>query len=180
MKNNFLKEGDVITLKNGIKVYAPIAKMFIYSNSLSEELSIDEVIIGDTYTNKKGKNNFFGSNNFIKDIVKDVVRKCESNGLIIEPEKVSNFIKRNTSKPDLKTFVLEGGEFVVIKTRLEGGGTGHGHYDVYPDGYKVYCKKLKDGKFDKDGTEVSFYQSGSFTAMIENIAPIRKMQAKYE
>ena len=146
MKDNFLKEGDVITLKKGMTVYTEIAAMFIYSNSLSE----------------------------------DVVRKCESNGLIIEPEKVSDFIKRNTSKPDLKTFVLEGGEFVVIKTSLDGGGTAHGQYDVYPDGHRVYCKKLKDGKFDKDGIEVNFYQSGSFSAMIENITPIRKMKMSYE
>ena len=180
MKDNFLKEGDVITLKKGMTVYTEIAAMFIYSNSLSEELRSTDVIIGTTYTNKKSKNNFFGSNNFIKDVVEDVVRKCESNGLIIEPEKVSDFIKRNTSKPDLKTFVLEGGEFVVIKTSLDGGGTAHGQYDVYPDGHRVYCKKLKDGKFDKDGIEVNFYQSGSFSAMIENITPIRKMKMSYE
>ena len=64
-------------------------------------------------------------------------------------------------------FVIEEGEFIVIRTSYEGGGTGMGLHDVYPDGHRVYCKKLKDGKYDADGIEINFYQSGCFTAIIE-------------
>jgi hypothetical protein len=180
MKSDFLKEGDVINIENGMKVYTQIADMFIYQNSLSDKLSSHDVIVGATYTNEKSENHLFNSKNFMKDIIEEIVRKCENNGLTIEPKKVFDFIKQNAVKPDLKTFILEGGEFVVIKTSYEGGGTGHGQYDVYPNGHCVYCKKLKGGKFDINGIEINFYQSGCFTAMIENITPIRKMQMNYE
>lgn len=60
------------------------------------------------------------------------------------------------------------GRYIVIKTGVTGGGTGHGANDVYPDGYKVTCKRE-----DEEYT-VSFYQSGCFTAMIKNIEPIAK------
>lgn len=69
------------------------------------------------------------------------------------------------------------GEYVVLATALEGGGTGHGPHDVYPDGHNVYCQKLNsDGSFDSDGLKISFYQSGCFAFMIEDIAPVRKMK----
>lgn len=55
------------------------------------------------------------------------------------------------------------GRYVVYKTAFEGGGTGHGPGDVYPDGHHVYCEKMDDSK-----ARVDFYQSGSFTAMLPN------------
>ena len=30
------------------------------------------------------------------------------------------------------------GRYVVVKTAFEGGGTGHGPDDAYPDGHHVY------------------------------------------
>jgi hypothetical protein len=70
------------------------------------------------------------------------------------------------------------GAYVVVKTRMTGGGTAHGPHDIYPDGHKVYLKKLKNGKWDEKGLEISFYQSGSFTCVIEpeKIKPVRKMK----
>ena len=35
-------------------------------------------------------------------------------------------------------------EYVVIKTSHEGGGTGMGPHDIYPDGHHIYAKKLKE------------------------------------
>ena len=90
---------------------------------------------------------------------------------------IQSKIKR---QPKTDTFSLEEGEFVVTKTLLDGGGVAMFN-DVYPDGHHVYCKKLKDGKFDADGIEINFYQSGAFTAMIlsNEISPIRTMSAKF-
>lgn len=64
------------------------------------------------------------------------------------------------------------GEYVVLATNLKGGGTGHSKHDVYPDGHHVSCQS-KNGKH-----KVNFYQTGSFTAMIEDIKPIGKVKIK--
>lgn len=68
------------------------------------------------------------------------------------------------------------GKYVVIKTTSDGGGTGHGPNDVYPNGHHVFCRKIPNGKSYEDNLkvehEVDFYQSGCFTAMITNIKPI--------
>lgn len=65
------------------------------------------------------------------------------------------------------------GRYIVIKTEIAGGGTGHGGNDIYPNGHKVTCKSV-DEKFT-----VSFYQSGSFKAMIKDIKPIAKATLQY-
>lgn len=59
------------------------------------------------------------------------------------------------------------GRYVVTHTSMDGGGTGHGPGDIYPDGHHVFCQRL-----DESGIEVDFYQSGCFTAMIADIAPV--------
>ena len=59
------------------------------------------------------------------------------------------------------------GTYIVIKTTMNGGGTGHGSNDVYSDGHHVYCVKA-----DNDDIRIDFYQSGSFTAMITDIEPV--------
>lgn len=66
------------------------------------------------------------------------------------------------------------GRYVVTKTATDGGGTGHGPGDIYPDGHHVFCESV-DGKFKLD-----FYQSGSFTAMIREIEPIGRAKIKWE
>ena len=57
------------------------------------------------------------------------------------------------------------GEYVVVKTNFDGGGTGHGPHDVYPDGHHVFCQRVTDG------IKIDFYQTGCFTAMIKSIKP---------
>lgn len=48
------------------------------------------------------------------------------------------------------------GEYVVTGTAMDGGGTGHGPHDVFPNGHHVFAEKLDNG------TRVDFYQSGAF------------------
>ena len=66
------------------------------------------------------------------------------------------------------------GTYVVTKTQYTGGGTGHGRYDIYLDGWEVTCVNIDDNTIN-----VSFYQTGSFTAMIEDIKPIGKAKLKW-
>lgn len=80
----------------------------------------------------------------------------------------------------VKTDVTLGGDFdyligryIVTSTSFTGGGTGHGPHDVYPNGHLVKCSSV-DGLH-----EVSFYQSGCFTAMIEDIKPIGKAKVNW-
>jgi len=67
------------------------------------------------------------------------------------------------------------GRYVVAKTAFEGGGTGHGPGDIYPDGHHVYCETLT-GLHRK----ISFYQSGCFTNMIEYIKPVGKAKRTWK
>ena len=64
------------------------------------------------------------------------------------------------------------GKYIVTSTASKGGGQGHGRHDVYPDGHNVECVS-ECGKY-----EVSFYQTGAFTAMITHITPIGKAKVK--
>ncbi|GAB0154560.1 hypothetical protein [Marinobacterium sp. BA1] len=66
------------------------------------------------------------------------------------------------------------GKYIVTKTEMTGGGTGHGANDAFPDGHKVTCKR-EDGKYT-----VSFYQSGCFTAMIKDITPIAEATLQWK
>lgn len=66
---------------------------------------------------------------------------------------------------DTKKFA---GAYLVQDARSQGGGTGHGPGDVYPDGHHIIATKLKAGnEYNPNGGLISFYQSGFFTAMIE-------------
>ena len=67
------------------------------------------------------------------------------------------------------------GRYAVTSTSTIGGGTGHGPHDTYPDGHFVVCEKLEDDC----RCQISFYQSGCFTAMIEDIEPVGKAKATW-
>ena len=70
-------------------------------------------------------------------------------------------------------FMFLAGKYIVTKTTRDGGGTGHGPHDVYPDGHHVLCQNLDNGY------EVDFYQSGAFTAMNKDIIPVGKGKLKW-
>lgn len=174
MKDNLLEVGDVINLTDGMKVYAMIPEMFVYSNrKTSRELTKEVVTIGKIYKN---------NTNIDKDInnlISDIIEEFNSRGFSISEEDVREFVLSKIKQPEEETFSIHGGEFIVIKTLLDGGS----HYndrDYYPDGHRVYCQQLINGSYHEDAIEVNFYQTGCFTAIIKDIKPIRKLKLKFE
>ena len=167
--------GDVIKLEKGMKVYGQILEIFVYGNKpLSDEYTRHEIIVGTSYeqTIPTGKD--------VQRLAKDIKHEFDSHlGLEVTTNDTMDFIKGQIQKSTINPqfhYVFEEGEFVVIDTREEGGGTGMGPHDVYPDGHHVFCKRLKNGEYDENGEEVNFYQTGSFTCMIEDIKPVRHMK----
>jgi hypothetical protein len=67
------------------------------------------------------------------------------------------------------------GRYIVVRTAMTGGGTGHGPHDVFPDGWSVTARMV--GRMHQ---EVSFYQSGCFTAMNEEVEVVGKAKQKWE
>ena len=109
-----LKEGDVIELKPGMKVYADIPEHFVYSNKRgSFTLTHHDIVLGGDFDYLCGK-------------------------------------------------------YIVYKVSRDGGHSGQGYNDSYPDGHHVFCLKANGD----ENVKVDFYQSGCFTAMIEKIEPI--------
>lgn len=112
-----LKEGDIIELKAGHKVYADIPEHFVFSNRKgSFNLTHHDITLGGEFAYLEGR-------------------------------------------------------YVVYKTANDGGGTGHGPHDVYPDGHHVYCERLDDRT-----VKVDFYQSGSFTAVIPDLQSVGRAE----
>jgi hypothetical protein len=66
-------------------------------------------------------------------------------------------------------FMYLAGRYVVYKTTEDGGGSGMGSHDQYPNGHHVFCERLDDRS-----VKVDFYQSGSFTAMLPDLQPVAK------
>lgn len=174
MKDNLLEVGDVIKLENGMNVYAMIPEKFVYSNrKTSNKLTIDKLTIGKIYKN---------NTNIEKDInilISDIIDEFTSWGFTISEKDVSKFVVSKIEQPEEETFSIHGGEFVVTQTILDGGSHYNDH-DYYPDGHRVYCKMLIDGVYHDDALEVNFYQTGSFTALINDIKPIKKLKLKFE
>jgi hypothetical protein len=176
MKKTLLEAGDVIYLKNGMKVYADVPEKFVYANcKKSDKKTHHEVIIGKVITNDTDINE--DKADLIKDIIHDFDIRL---GVHVTKAEAQAMVESKVKAPKASKFCLEGGEFLVVKTKLEGGGTTMFN-DVYPDGHHVFCKKLNvDGTYE-DSIEVDFYQTGSFTAMIEpgKITIIRTLTPKF-
>jgi hypothetical protein len=67
------------------------------------------------------------------------------------------------------------GRYVVLRTAIDGGGRGHGVYDIYPSGHHVWCKSIDH----HTPIEVDFYQTGAFTCMIPDIQPIGRADLQW-
>ncbi|WPS85658.1 hypothetical protein SMD22_00975 (plasmid) [Brevibacillus halotolerans] len=171
----FLQTGDVVEIQKGMSVFVSIPEKFVFANKRGSNKIVNHVIkigpILDTSVD-------------VEKVKKQIVNGIQESfdfrvGMQVEKDKIESFVSsilEGFSKELFDTNSLIG-EYVVIHTELSGGGFGHGIYDEYPDGHKVKCKKLKDGHFDPNGIEVSFYQSGCFSNMItpDMIKPIRKI-----
>jgi hypothetical protein len=71
-------------------------------------------------------------------------------------------------------------KFVVEWTGMDGGGTGHGPHDVYPDGWHVKARRLADdGSYDPRGEVIEFYQSGCFNCMVEEVSVVGRMRQSF-
>lgn len=69
-------------------------------------------------------------------------------------------------------------KFVVEEAVLAGGNAAR----LYPDGLRVTARRLKpDGRYDPSGLLITFYMSGSFTALIaaRDIRVVGRMRRSY-
>ncbi len=166
-----LKIGDVIILTNGTKVSGLIKEKFVYRDKkLSENLIQWKIEVGKVYENDTSLNLMINA------ITYGIIRSFALEGTNIDREKVIMFVSENVKERKKEYFKVEEGEFVVINAMLDGGSTGH---DPYPDGHHVFCKRLKEGKYDANGAGVNFYQSGCFNNLLPGIEPIRKMKMNF-
>jgi hypothetical protein len=174
MKKKLLKVGDVFDVKSGWNVETSIPEKFVYTNSHSSKLTDHVITVNNAYSNDK-------NDTFIDDLVKDIIEVFDNEGIKMRYETALNFVYQNTEEIRLESedekFILEPGIFVVVETKLTGGGTGHGQHDVYPDGWQITAKRLKDGQYDENGDEIKFFQSGSFAHLVNvNIPVLRTMK----
>lgn len=167
---NELKIGDVFELKKGMDIYADIPERFIYQNTPnSDKITNSKITVGDI-REVQGE---YGKSAVIKEILRLTKGYSCFNAVSFDEQKLKESIKIKEFKSnrfDTNKFI---GEYVVTSAGMGGGSSG---YDSYPDGWHIIAKKLNNGKFDKNGLEVSFYQSGCFTVVNKNIPVIRKMK----
>lgn len=62
------------------------------------------------------------------------------------------------------------GNYVVTKTAVDGGSTGH---DPYPDGHHVWAQNV-----DNERLVIEFYQTGCFEHMIRNVPVVGRAEAQ--
>ncbi len=67
------------------------------------------------------------------------------------------------------------GRWICIATEMTGGGTGHGSHDIYPNGHLVKALHSVHTHL-----RCSFYQSGSFRAMIPDRKSLGRAQAEWK
>ena len=158
MDRNLLQRGDVIRLEKGMKVYATIPEMFIYDNRrTSTNNARTDIKIGEMRSSQ------FKTS-------EDVKGTLGLFNIEIEDDQISHFIAGLGINLSFDTSIFEG-EYRVVATAEDGGGTGMGPHDVYPNGHHVFCEKKDDPNIFVD-----FYQTGCFTAMIEpeKIEPVNR------
>jgi hypothetical protein len=150
-----LKKGDVIYLKNGMNVYSEHP---FFNHRF-------DVVIGKIYDYHIEKT--------IANLQKNIIKSFFNEKIIIEKQKIIEFIKNNIDL-EKKQFVISEGEYLVIETNYEKGGGERG-FDNFYGGNQIFCKALKNGGYDPNGLQVDFYENGDYTCVISNLEPIRKM-----
>jgi hypothetical protein len=168
--------GDVFEVKKGTRVYAFIPDRFIYQNTPNaKDYSQTEITVGQVIE-LPGKG---GVDEVIKNLLEHIKDCSDFHGVSFDTKKLKEAIRIPPFKSNIFDTSKFIGEYVVVSANMGGGGTGHGLHDIFPDGWHVTAKKLNKGKFDECGEEISFYQSGSFTVVNENIPAIRKMKKTF-
>jgi len=173
MNTSLLKVGDIVFLENGMTVYGNVPEKFVTSNRrFSNELTKIDVVIGKILHNETRVLNNMES------IVSGIIHSFEYQGAIVSTEDAMEFVMSKVKKPVPEIFVISQGKYLVTKSISDGGSTAM-FKDVYPDGHHVFCKAMNGDSYDENGTEVNFYQTGCFTAMIPNITPIGTMKLTF-
>jgi hypothetical protein len=180
MDKKFLQVGDVFMVSKGFMAYADMPERFAYANtSFSMKMAEDtEVKVGEV---RKP----VSPNDELRSIAVDFKESLDAFGLHIAQEEIKAFLDKAVSKvklPDKLDTSAMIGEYVVTAAASDGGGSGMGYGDSYPDGWHVTAKQLtKDGLYSLKGTVINFYQSGCFTIMHkEKITVLRKMQMTFQ
>ena len=156
---SLLQRGDIIRLEPGMKVYADMPSMFRGGSIFDTDPCHHDVIIGQVYKKKATS-------------VQELSQKISDRIGCIVPasdQQISAFVESLNLDLEEKTFdaSVYAGEYTVIFSISDGGG--HCQDGDYPNGWHVFCQKVDD-----PSVEVDFYQTGCFTAMIENIKPINR------
>jgi len=90
----------------------------------------------------------------------------------VEQDEEGNFSLTTTDVRVGGNFAYLAGKYIVTHTALDGGGSSHD--GGYPDGHHVFCTSV-----DKAQHKISFYQSGCFTAMIEDVQVVGSAELKW-
>jgi len=87
-------------------------------------------------------------------------------------------MKKTTRKAKIGDVLkINESSYVVERCAMEGGGTGHGSHDVYPDGWHVIARRLSNkNNYDPKGKTIDFYQSGCFTNLKPEVEIVGKMK----
>jgi len=176
MKEDNLVIGDVILIKNGhnVNVSGVPSKFFISNRRFSSETRNEDVVIGHLY---KLDVDIAKS---LKCIAQRIIEAFSYEGVKLPVADAVQFATGHIDIPKSETFIVKGGEFVIIDTKMEGGGSAMGNHDYYPDALRVYCKKLHaDGTYNPDGQEIKFYyksrsHSSGITETIKPIGTLKK------
>ena len=171
----YLQKEDVFLLEEGMTVYALIPEKFIYSNRrFSDELTSHNIDVDVLYTNE----DVIGRNlkEEAAEITSSIFRLFLNGGHTMTYQACKDFVEEHIDveeEVNLATYKFEGGLFKVTNTELEGGGRAMFN-DYYPDGWHVHAVRLINGVPSTEKEDiVHFYQSGSFTATIRDIIPIK-------
>ena len=113
-----------------------------------------------------------------EDVNSDTRKKVKHTGTTQDVVELGKGLWVNYAHHDNPRTTAKSGEYVVVRASMEGGGTGMGPHDVYPDGHHVTLRKLhQGGSYDPSGEKVDFFQGGCFTAQHDEPIPVvRRME----
>lgn len=145
--SDFLQIHDVIEIKKGMKIYAPLPRKFVYNNTpLSNHSTLIDITVGEIKTNT------FDVAETKEQLIKDIQWSFRFQlGENIDESKIMEFVNQILDSVQTETFdtsIFEG-EYVVTRTLSNF------------DGHHVSCRKLKNDVdvYDENEVYISFYQS---------------------
>lgn len=163
-EKRILQQGDVIELKEGMRVNALVPDYIFEKFSLAKSETRTSIQIGKLYESKKIT---------LAEMVRDVSITLSHFGLesdTILEKKIENFlldIPIDLTHKQFDSSILAG-KYVVIHAPFPG---------INDDSkYHIFCQKLNSEK----EIIVDFFQSSSYIPCIEDIEVIDKMKIKYE